>query len=174
MARLVSYEDSFPEGNTGSVAPHPYDSRPDTWAHIDRVRSLLNAVVNNLIHRADEHDRSKLVEPELSVFNEFTPKLADAEYGSDEYQQFLVGMKPALDHHYSHNSHHPEFHARGIRGMSLLDAVEMLCDWKASTERVANGDLRRSIELNQMRFGYSDEFRDLLLNTAVELGYIDP
>ena len=45
--------------------------------------------------------------------------------------------------------------------MTLLDIIEMICDWKSSTMRHANGDIFKSIELNQKRFGYSDE-----INTA--------
>lgn len=61
---------------------------------------------------------------------------------------------------------------RGIRGMSLFDLIEMLCDWKAATLRHNDGNIRRSIELNQKRFGYSDELKQILLNTlpVVESG----
>jgi hypothetical protein len=90
----------------------------------------------------------------------------------DEYKSYLTGMGEALKHHYAHNSHHPEHYEDGIAGMSLLDLVEMLCDWKAATERHADGDLRRSIEQNQERFGYSDELRSILENTARELGLV--
>lgn len=58
----------------------------------------------------------------------------------------------------------PETH-KGLHGMSLLDLVEMLCDWKAATLRHADGDIRRSIEINQKRFGYSDELKQIFLNT---------
>lgn len=146
-----------------------YDSRPDTWEHISRVRELLGQVAKNIIGRADEHDRSKLSEPELSIFNEFTPKLRDSTYGSEEYKGFLAAMGEGLQHHYAVNSHHPEHYSTGIAEMSLLDLVEMLVDWKAATERHADGDLLRSVEQNQERFGYSDELKSILLNTAKEL-----
>jgi len=55
--------------------------------------------------------------------------------------------------------------------MDLLDLVEMLCDWKAATERHKDGDLLRSIEQNQKRFLYSDELKQILINTAVRLGW---
>lgn len=77
----------------------------------------------------------------------------------------LAEIKPALEHHYANNTHHPEFYPDGIRGMSLLDLVEMLCDWKAATLRHADGDIRKSIEINQSRFKYSDELKQVLLNT---------
>jgi hypothetical protein len=97
-------------------------------------------------------------------------------------------MGAALEHHYAHNSHHPEHHEGGIGGMSLLDLLEMLIDWKAASERHGkrppapaapgrpaapeyDSDLIRSIALNQERFGYGDELRAILQNTAVELGF---
>jgi hypothetical protein len=142
-----------------------YDSRPDTHEHIFHVRDRLTMAVGELIERAADHDRSKLEEPELSVFNEYTPKLRDSTYGSDEYKTFLEGMGEGLRHHYAANRHHPEHFEDGIRGMNLIDLVEMLCDWKAATLRHADGDIRRSIEQNQERFGYSDELKAILLNT---------
>lgn len=143
-----------------------YDSRPDTYEHIAKVRGyLLNAVVM-LMRRAHMHDQSKLEAPELAVFDEYTPKLRDSTYGSDEYKTFLDGMGEGLRHHYKVNDHHPEHHADGIAGMNLLNVLEMLCDWKAATERHADGDLTRSIEQNAERFGYGDELKRLLQNTA--------
>lgn len=149
-----------------------YDSRPDTYKHIATVRGLLLEVVENLLRRADVHDVSKLAEPELTVFDEYTPKLRDSTYGSDEYKAFLEGMGEGLKHHYEANDHHPEHFAGGVRDMHLIQVVEMLADWKAATLRHADGDLARSIEQNAERFGYGDEFKRLLLNTAGALGWI--
>ncbi len=149
-----------------------YDSRPDTYEHIAKVRTHLGRAVHALLDRADVHDASKLVEPERTVFDEYTPKLSDTTYGTEEYKGYLAAMGEGLKHHYRHNSHHPEHWGGGIGSMSLLDLLEMLCDWKAATERVADGDLGRSIKQNQERFGYSDELREILLNTASELGFL--
>jgi hypothetical protein len=149
-----------------------YDSRPDTYAHIGEVRSRLLAVAHDLIDRADRHDASKLVEPEVSVFDEYTPKLKDSTYGSDEYKSFLEGMGEGLRHHYAANDHHPEHHDQGIGGMDLAQLTEMLCDWKAATLRHADGDLERSIDQNADRFGYGDEVKRLLLNTAERFGWL--
>lgn len=143
-----------------------YDSRPETYEHIGVVRSLLAEVVKELLDRAQGHDASKLVDPELDTFNEYTPKLRDSTFGSDEYKGFLKGMGTGLQHHYAENRHHPEHFADGIQGMNLLDLVEMICDWKAATQRHADGDIRRSIDINQERFGYSDELKRILHNTV--------
>jgi hypothetical protein len=136
-----------------------------TLTHIGQVRSIMHRVGTDLYRRATVHDRSKLESPEREAFDVATPRLAASTYGSDEYKAFLADLKPALDHHYAANSHHPEHYPDGIRGMSLLDVVEMLCDWAAACKRHHDGDIRRSIEINQKRFGYSDELKQILLNT---------
>lgn len=147
-----------------------YDSRPETYEHIAEVRALLLRAAMELMERAHEHDRSKLVEPELSAFDEFTPKLRETTYGSEEYEGYRRSMGVALQHHYAENRHHPEHFADGIRAMNLLDVLEMLCDWIAASRRHQDGDVRRSIEINRERFGYGDEIETLLLNTLEELG----
>src|SRR5690349_18802217 len=111
------------------------DSRVETYEHIQTVQRILGGVIDQLQQRAMDHDQSKLVAPEVEVFDEFTSKLRDCTYGSEEYKGYLAAMKPALDHHYAANSHHPEHYSNGIKGMSLLDLIEMLCDWTAATQR---------------------------------------
>lgn len=142
-----------------------HDSRPDTWVHIGAVRMILKRVIDNLQRRADVHDQSKLEEPELAVFNEFTPLLRDSTYGSPEYKGFLAGMGEGLKHHYAHNDHHPEHWPDGIAEMGLVEMTEMLCDWLAATQRHADGDIRGSIKQNAERFGYGPEIERLLLNS---------
>jgi hypothetical protein len=146
-----------------------YDSRPETYEHIAVVRYYLLDLAMDLLARAHIHDKSKLESPEVEVFDEFTPKLKDSTYGSPEYQEHLVGMGLGLKHHYAVNRHHPEHHERGIHDMDLLDLTEMICDWKAATERHADGDIEKSISVNRDRFGYGDEIEALLRNTAARL-----
>jgi hypothetical protein len=146
-----------------------YDSRPETYEHIAVLRYYLLDLAMDLIARAHIHDQSKLESPEVQVFDKFTPLLADTTYGSPEYQEHLAAMGVALRHHYAVNPHHPEHWDRGIHGMNLLDLIEMLCDWKAATERHADGDLDKSITINRQRFGYGDEIEGLLRNTAARL-----
>jgi hypothetical protein len=176
------------------------NARAETYKHIRRVNELTVGVAKQLLDRAVAHDASKLESPEAELFEANTAKLAGLTYGSDEYRAALAELKPALDHHYANNRHHPEFHTglccigcfkafpkdwnrccdvcgntvypddkHTLRGMNLIDLLEMLCDWKAAGERHANGDLLRSIEVNQKRFGYSDELKQILLNTVGSL-----
>lgn len=138
----------------------------DTFRHIERVRNLLNACVKELIIRGENHDQSKLESPEVEYFTEYTSKLASCTYGSDEYKGFLNDIKPALDHHYANNSHHPEHYKNGIDDMNLIDIIEMLCDWKAASERHNNGNIRKSIEINADRFKISPQLVKILENTV--------
>jgi hypothetical protein len=131
-----------------------------------RVRDLLDKCIAELLKRGSEHDRSKLEQPEVGLLTEFTPKLAAVTYESAEYKEFRQKLKPALDHHYARNRHHPEFHRNGIKDMHLLDLVELLCDWTAASERHNDGNIRKSIEVNQQRFGYGDELKQILTNTV--------
>lgn len=137
-----------------------------TMRHIETVRNYLNAVIRVLMTRAEHHDQSKLEPPEVQIFEEYTPKLHDCTYGSDEYRAFLAEMKPAIDHHNEANRHHPEHFVNGIRGMNLIDLLEMLCDWKSATMRHNNGDILKSLEINAKRFGYGTELYHILLNTV--------
>jgi hypothetical protein len=208
------------------TAPNP-DSLPDTLTHIRRVNALMLLACGILMHRAQVHDESKLVEPEKSGFDRLKAlSLSGMAYGSEEYRACLRQEKPAIDHHYSKNPHHPEFYPRRVtepigtmlrssadsmeeqakpallhadereaaellmatakfmratadqqeaevNGMSLFDLLEMLLDWKAASERMANGgDIAKSIEINTDRFKLSPQVVNLLKNTAHEIGWI--
>jgi len=142
-----------------------YDSKADTLDHIRVVNALLKTCCMELLNRAVVHDSSKLESPEKEMFDEFTPKLATCTYGSTEYKQFLKDLKPALDHHYESNSHHPEHYKNGIEDMDLFDVMEMLMDWKAATTRHNDGDIYRSLEINKERFSISDQLYKILFNT---------
>lgn len=166
------------EASNVSSEPDAYDSRPETQAHIDRVRDFIAGALNNLAERASAHDASKLVEPELSAFDVATPKLAKMEYGSEEYKQSLRDLGPALQHHFRENDHHPEHFENGVRGMSLMALIEMLCDWRAASERVKQrtddpekvATFESGLAFNKERFDISDDLYEILLNTARELG----
>ncbi len=158
--------------------------------HIDKVRFNIKLFVDALILRAFDHDRSKLSEPEYSTFKQYTKRLP---FGSEEYYARLKSMDPALDHHYSHNRHHPEYFAdkccadcgweyvndkkmckcdsgykrvANFSEMNLIDLMEMLSDWMSYPEY----DTNKVIEMNQERFGYSNELKSILINTAKCIG----
>ena len=155
-----------------------YDSRPETREHIAKVGEFLDRAIGDLTYRKAVHDASKLREPELSAFDIATPKLAGLKYGSDEYRASLRELGPALQHHFEHNDHHPEHYDNGVQGMSLMALIEMLCDWRAASERVKQrtddpakiSTFEAGLLHNKERFGISDELYEILVTTCEELG----
>ncbi|OQA56521.1 MAG: hypothetical protein BWY42_00940 [Candidatus Omnitrophica bacterium ADurb.Bin277] len=152
----------------------------ETRKHQQEVARYLTKFAQMLLTRAMEHDASKLESPEREIFIEFTPKLKGSTYGSEEYKTFLAQMKPALDHHYAKNKHHPEFNDINgytfqtgnncaINAMDLVDIVEMLCDWMAAVKRHTNGSIWKSIDHNEKRFGINEQLSQLFRNTAALL-----
>jgi len=165
-----------------------------TLKHIETVSLYINKIIKMLKKRALNHDKSKLESPEAEIFAKFTPMLANSTYDSDEYKQFLINMKSALDHHYANNRHHPEHfkiwvcrHCQSkydekpekcsfcsiddfyedfdISKMNIIDLVEMLCDWKAAVERHNDGNIDKSLQINIKRFNISDQLAAILKNS---------
>jgi len=149
-----------------------YDSAPETLKHIGQVRDLLLEVIYKLSNRSVTHDASKLHPPEKECYDIYTPMLKGLTYGSDEYKATLENMGHTLQHHYQVNSHHPEHFENGVNGMSLIDLIEMLADWKAASLRHADGDILKSLEINKKRFGMSDQLAQIFENTAREMGWL--
>jgi hypothetical protein len=149
-------------------------SRADTLDHIGKVQRRMGEVITSLHKRAQAHDASKLQEPELSGYASLHTqmKATAAPYGSPEYRAIVEAHRPTVAHHYAANSHHPEHYPGGILGMSLLDVVEMLADWKAAGEREPGGSLGRSIEMNIEQRRIEPMLAALLRNTARELGWL--
>lgn len=142
------------------------ECRVETQKHIDKVRKYIRFFTDKLTSRGENHDASKMESPEVELFAEHTERLSEIEYGSEEYKKELDALKPALEHHYAVNRHHPEHFPNGINEMNLVDLVELIADWKASSERHNNGNLLKSIEINAKRFNIGDQLTQILLNTA--------
>ena len=148
-----------------------YDSTQDTMLHKARVKNLLNMFCELIKYRAIIHDESKLNNPEKECFDIITPKLKELTYGSDEYKSIMNEFRYAIDHHQKTNSHHPEFYENGISGFDLFDLVEMFFDWKAASERHADGNIYLSIEKNKTRFNISEQLCNILNNTAKKFNW---
>jgi len=147
----------------------------DTIKHIHQVRKFLYKFIAELDERAKLHDQSKLEEPEATILGEYLPILEKTTYATEdgkmtpEYEALLEKVKPAIEHHYANNRHHPEHWPDGINDMTLVDLVEMLCDWKAATLRNKSGNIRKSIETNAKRFKFSEQLERIFENTVREM-----
>jgi len=151
-----------------------YDSFKDTIDHICKVKSLADEMIMTIKVSIDDHDVSKLESPEKELFDKYTPLLSSVTYGSDKYKKYLSEMGKALEHHYQNNRHHPECFENGINGMTLMDLIEMFCDWKAASLRHNDGSFSKSIEINKQRFNLSDQLFSIFINTANEMGWNNP
>lgn len=151
--------------------PHPTkeqlnECKLETIEHIENVRKYIRVCIDKLSIRGVEHDKSKLVSPEVEYFAEVNDTLKNLSYGSEEYYDNLKRIAPALEHHYSRNSHHPEHHANGVKDMTLIDVLEMICDWKASSLRQNDGNLLKNIDLNTQRFRIDKQLKQIIINTV--------
>lgn len=129
-------------------------------------------VLDTLTRRMVTHDQSKLGTIEVSLFTEYTPKLKTVRFGSDQYKAFLNQLKPALDNHYACNRHHPEYYDSGVEGMTLIDVIEMVCDWSASSKRSKDGSFANSLSHCKERFGIDNDLARFINNTYLE--YLHP
>ncbi len=148
-------------------------AKEQTKQHIIEVHNILEIFITELKVRQVMHDASKLKSPEVEVFDIYTEKLKGTTYGSEEYKKYLKEMKPALDHHYANNRHHPEHFIEGVNGMDLFDLCEMISDWSAATKRHADGDLYKSLEINKERFLLSNQLYSILYNTIKRLEILE-
>jgi hypothetical protein len=140
-----------------------------TQAHRSEVNNILCCVSNQLRVRGREHDKSKLTDKELPYFAQ-AQELKELRYGGKKYFASLERLKPALDHHYKNNRHHPEYHENGIPDMNLVDVMEMLSDWLAASMR--HGDdhsIFKSINYNRQRFKIKKDLAQIMWNTAIDV-----
>lgn len=137
----------------------------ETMLHIRQVNKNLNTVIREFLTRSELHDQTKLESPEVESFTEVTKDLHGLTYGSPEYHANRDRIKPALDHHYANNRHHPEHFPNGINDMNIIDIVEMFSDWAASCKRHADGNLRKSIEHNANRYNIAPQLVKIFENS---------
>jgi hypothetical protein len=132
--------------------------------HKQMVAEYMQRVTSELMQRAVLHDYSKFETQEFDAYADNLPYFEKAAYGSEEYRAALARIKPAIDHHFAANRHHPEHFISGIEGMNLIDALEMVCDWMAAAKRVPGGKLQ--LERQKERFGIDHQLYSLILHTV--------
>ena len=151
-----------------AIVETKHDSTIETKAHITLVTEYLEKLVAKLTIRAKEHDQSKLMSPEKEAFDKLASSLKSLTYGSEEYNSTLEKVRPAIEHHWKNNRHHPEYHEHGLEDMNLVDIIELFCDWCAATHRHDDGDIGRSINVNAKRFKYPGLIGKIFINTCKE------
>lgn len=143
----------------------------DWVQHVQWITELLLLVQWDLSRRIMTHDRSKIMAPEeRDIYAKVVPKFAKTTFGTEEHRAVGRELRPAWKHHLHHNRHHPEHFSLGIDGMTLIDLVEMMCDWKAAGLRKADeASLENSVNILKERHGIGPQLEQILKNTAKDL-----
>ena len=55
--------------------------------------------------------------------------------------------------------------------MTLIDLIEMYCDWRAAVLRHDDGDFAESLQINKERFGIDNQLAAIFENTRLYLGW---
>lgn len=129
-----------------------------TSEHIERVKNNALIIYNydsnrfeTLLEQADKHDASKFEEPEFTPYVQlsyyYVCKRGGVEFVTEP--DLKEQIKDAVFHHIKNNMHHPEYYFDGAtreRGGQVIDAIkmpavsiaEMVCDWRAMSQELAN------------------------------------
>ena len=140
------------------------DTKSYILNHIKRVQNKLFKLIIALLMRSQEHDKSKLEEPEFSLWEKMDEE-PRYQYGSKEYKEKIERYRELFEMHYKKNPHHPEHFMNGISDMTLIDLAEMLCDWISYKDNIRVTEAIEMVEKQSKRFGYSDEIKNMLINT---------
>jgi len=164
---------SQPKHQLPPLQPQPTQSqklREVLDAHRARVFHLMSRMSQEVMLRGNRHDESKYSKEEFIPYSAVIDKFEQYPYGSKEREAIYESIRPALDHHFQQNRHHPEHFADKIEGMNLIDLLEMLCDWKSATQNNPDklGDLETSIAVATKKYNISPQLARILYNTAID------
>ena len=151
-----------------------------TKLHIALVRNnllkmerYLGLDIALLKERANEHDASKFNVPERISYLWMTWTYYCKQHGKpfDCTESIKNIIYEGWQHHIHHNRHHPEAHA-DLNAMTVLDIVEMVCDWTAISQEMGmnNGScLRWAYEHVDKKWSFSNEKKVLIFSTIEAL-----
>ena len=146
------------------------DQKIDTYD--EYLSNHKKIVEDKILHLADilkdrglHHDDDKFTGELYSTYAEAYPLLKNHKYGTPEqqkaYDELLGDVKKI---HSSHNPHHPGYYENGVNGMTLIDVMEMLCDWYSASQVNGNG-FEDAFNFNCNRDGIEKQLADILANT---------
>lgn len=144
--------------------------------HIKNVRKGMRELAGIIVSRSDEHDASKLEDPELSGYIQMDQE-PRYQYGTKEYKEKMQRYSWLFKQHWRVNRHHPEYF-KDLGGFesqaNLIDVIEMLCDWLSYKNGLTYLEATKLVSQQCKRFHFSETMEDLLMNTLrdyfVDLG----
>jgi len=143
----------------------------DLQKHKNAVMRYMTIAIRMLADSAKKHDASKESPEEAKFYVDPVWQLnhdPKPTFGSTEYKKLTSQMGDGWKHHQQVNRHHPEHFENGVAGMTLMDLLEMVCDWCAAAERRGNDP---ALALDQMVKGnrISPELAQVIRNTITEV-----
>jgi hypothetical protein len=153
-----------------------------------------------IIDRGRTHDESKFKEPELDPYvliawrykckrdkKDFAGYIGDSK-AMEEAEKEMVA---ATEHHIKHNPHHPEYHTEqtgdlinkenrdkppekmiDATEMKDLDIGEMVADWCAMSEELADDPIKWADKNVNVRWKFTDEQKKLIYELIKAIWYI--
>ncbi len=135
--------------------------------HKKKVGRALRQLAGELEKRAEHHDDSKLMFPELLWLVEMDRDNEKIPYGTKEYLERRDKYKEFFNHHYQFNSHHPEHHQNGVKDMDLVDLVELVVDWCSYSKGLSVNEALDLVDKQAKRFDFGEEMSDVFKNTLI-------
>jgi hypothetical protein len=146
----------------------------DLAQHKGWVNKYIVKVVHLLRERADGHDDDKYKDPLKRIYSKNFDALCKTTFRSPEYNK-IVGseeFQEAFKIHTKNNRHHPQHFENGVEDMNLIDIIEMLCDWKAASDRTGRKQsVKEGMELNYEKYHIDGIARKWIENTLEDLGW---
>lgn len=110
-------------------------------------------IAYSLLQRANIHDNSKLVGPELELLSSIygnKDAFIDPTVVLSDYEKLII------EKHWENNRHHPE-HFKNLENMSELDIIEMVCDWYARSLQFKTDFLNFVKTRQETRFHFPED-----------------
>lgn len=139
--------------------------RQEMLRHNRLVRQYGGQIAHATIHLIERHDLDTLEPKYASQWEKFYPYIK-AVFGSAEYRTRQEEMKGLLDEHRKRTRHHPERWEEGIGAMNLMEVSEYVADNLERCRSRGDGNLRRSLEINQGPHKIQSQTMSIILNTA--------
>lgn len=143
-----------------------------TKFHIDRVIANMGSIVDQTgldreeaMKRAEDHDASKYGEIERPLYIWLTHfHRMNHDKGRKSKWTYPKGLeskvREASKHHITVNKHHPEAH-KDVNDMTDLDILEMVCDFQAMSDELAQGSCRKWVDDNlDRKWNFDQEHKD--------------
>lgn len=135
--------------------------------HRKSVKAKLDFISEEIKKRGEEHDLSKLQQPELGWLIQMD-KEPKYQYGTPEYFEKMKKWQKFFIHHYINNRHHPDHFKFGICDMTLIDLCEYIADIISYYDEMHVGDALKTVEEQKERFGFDEQLSQILKNTLLE------